>query len=395
MKRVYALVLILSMILAGCRGTTDNSSDVETAANSELTEDSQKATEVPVTEVPVTEASASEASASEASASEVPASEASASEVPTIVPAAVPTGDTLVDQSSEGVDSSDVLEPIVLDYTYSRKPPVANWSSFAKKLGSLNSSNRWGSALDLRLSDLSELDLTNEFDRMMNIVYDSITKWPEKLPAGFDPASVMENGKNPGIGIRSLHEQGITGKGINIAIIDQPLLLEHIEYGNQIKLYDEVNAGGTPGSMHGPFVASLSVGKSCGTAPEAGLYFIGCYNMDLSSRVPKIDHTYFVEAIDKLIEINKNLPSDEKIRALSISAVWSPDNVGYNELSEAILRAKEEGIFVISGNLFETYSFWDYGLAKDPLSDADNKESYSIYPWENTGAFLASSAIYW
>ncbi|MDF2907329.1 MAG: hypothetical protein K0R34_2650 [Herbinix sp.] len=43
-------------------------------------------------------------------------------------------------------------------------------------------------------------------------------------------AEIMENGTNPGLGIRELHKEGITGKGINVAIIDQNLLLHHPEF---------------------------------------------------------------------------------------------------------------------------------------------------------------------
>ena len=36
----------------------------------------------------------------------------------------------------------------------------------------------------------------------------------------------MENGKNPGLGIRALHGQGITGEGVSVAIIDEAIFLE-------------------------------------------------------------------------------------------------------------------------------------------------------------------------
>ena len=45
---------------------------------------------------------------------------------------------------------------------------------------------------------------------------------------------IMEAGKNPGLGVRSLHERGITGKGINVAIIDQNMVLDHPEFAENI-----------------------------------------------------------------------------------------------------------------------------------------------------------------
>lgn len=84
----------------------------------------------------------------------------------------------------------------------------------------------------------------------------------------------MEEGKNPGLGIRELHEQGITGKGVRVAIIDQKLLTDHEEYRDKLVSYTEYgSAGKEPPSMHGPAVASLLVGEHCGVAPGVELVY--------------------------------------------------------------------------------------------------------------------------
>ncbi len=260
---------------------------------------------------------------------------------------------------------------------HTSKPLVAHWSMLEKTPMKLTDSNMWGDAYDFRLADLSGLDLSGEYEGMKNIVYDSFTKWPDKLPKDFDPVTIMETGKNPGLGVRSLHEKGITGKGVNIAIIDQPLLLQHQEYAGQIKLYEEANAD-SQSSMHGPFVASLSVGKDIGVAPDAGLYFIGIYSFNDKMET---DRTYDADAIDRIIEINAGLPKEQKIRVISISACWCPDNNGYEEITAAIERAKKEGIFVITCNMFENYGFWQYSLDKEPGTDPDKEESYQNIEW--------------
>ena len=51
----------------------------------------------------------------------------------------------------------------------------------------------------------------------------------------------MEIGKNPGLNIRKLHKEGLTGKGIGIAIIDQNLLVDHSEYKDQLRMYEEIH----------------------------------------------------------------------------------------------------------------------------------------------------------
>jgi hypothetical protein len=79
---------------------------------------------------------------------------------------------------------------------------------------------------------------------------------------------ILEKGKNPGLGVRALHERGITGQGVKVAIIDQNLAQPfHLEYRDRIIEYFDVGTDQPPelGSMHGPAVASLLVGQSCGT----------------------------------------------------------------------------------------------------------------------------------
>ena len=84
-------------------------------------------------------------------------------------------------------------------------------------------------------------------------------------------AQIMERGKNPGLGIRALHERGVTGKDVNVAIIDQNLLLNHPEFAGKIAAYYDTGCGTeeNSGSMHAPAVTSILVGDSIGVAPDA------------------------------------------------------------------------------------------------------------------------------
>jgi hypothetical protein len=123
---------------------------------------------------------------------------------------------------------------------------------------------------DYRSTNLSALDLTHSLDGLLTSDFDTKTVWPstKKLPAGFDIQKIMEFGKDPGLGIRHLHAQGITGSGVGIAIIDQPMLVDHQEYATRLRLYEEINvAPNEHSAMHGPAVASIAVGKTVGVAP--------------------------------------------------------------------------------------------------------------------------------
>ena len=237
-----------------------------------------------------------------------------------------------------------------------------------------NSDNTW--QMDLRNSDLSSFDLRNSSKDLFYADFDSQTTWPsaERMPADFDPQQIMEIGKNPGLGLRQLHAQGITGQGVNIAIIDMPLLTEHQEYAGQLKWYEELNVGiEDPAQMHGPAVASIAIGKTVGVAPQAGLYYIGTGD----NLTTGLFHAHYLAlGIRRILEINRQLPEDQKIRVISISAGWTPSDSGYSEIQTAAEEAKATGMLVICSSVEEVHGFKFHGLGRSPLADADAFESY-------------------
>jgi hypothetical protein len=241
--------------------------------------------------------------------------------------------------------------------------------------------------VNLEHCDLSELDLTDKFDILIYSSFDTKTQWPSELPEPFDPGPIMEAGKNPGLGIRGLHEMDITGKNVGVAMIDYALLTGHREYRKRLKFFEEIQAAHKQAHMHGTAMSSLAVGKRIGTAPGANLYFIAASNMKRQKKGTsraKLDFSNTAKAVIRLLEINERLPEHKKIRVISISTSWAPGNDGYAEMDEAVNRAKEKGIFVISSNLFETYGykFFFHGLDRNPLEDPDDFSAYSVIGWE-------------
>ena len=198
---------------------------------------------------------------------------------------------------------------------------------------------------DLRGKDLSTKNLVDvPVDILRTTEFDTETIWPEKekLPKNFDPEKLLEESKNPGLGIKELHEQGITGQGVVVAIIDQKLDINHPEYKNSVvdyKEYDE--AGKEEVSMHGPAVASLLVGKDCGVAPGARLV----YKATPSGR----SFLSEAQALKDIIEDNKNVPQNEKVRVVSCSIDYMLEKPepGLDEWIDALKKAKELGIFVV------------------------------------------------
>jgi hypothetical protein len=245
-----------------------------------------------------------------------------------------------------------------------------------------NSSNTF--QMDLRSADLKKLDLSKSNADLLHALFDSKTQWPsaDKMPPDFDWQKTMELGKDPGLGVRVLHKQGITGKGVNIAIIDQPLIINHVEYPDRIKLYEEINiVPGTPSQMHGPAVTSIAVGKTAGVAPDANLYYIATWMFDPADSGKSLTYTYYAQAIRRMIEINKALPEDQKIRIISMSVGTNPSAKDYDQFLSAIDEAKAAGIFAIHVGLEQTYGWRYMGLGRDPLSDPNDFQSYKPAAW--------------
>lgn len=181
-------------------------------------------------------------------------------------------------------------------------------------------------------------------------------------------AKILENGKDPGLHVRRLHEQGITGENVTVAIIDQPLLTGHPEYAGKIEKYYTVGLSekDSPSSMHGPAVASLLAGNTIGTAPGAKLYYAALKFWERNA--PEMG----AQALDWLIGQNEALPEGEKIRAVSVSADLTNTEYFDNPAvwDEAVNRAREAGILVLDCRAdYDTCVFWPSFFDPDQRDD--------------------------
>ena len=83
----------------------------------------------------------------------------------------------------------------------------------------------------------------------------------------------------------------------------------------------------------------------------------------------------------RVIEIKENLTENEKIRVISISKGYGSQDKGYRELAEAINRANEENMFVITTSTEQYYDFNLFGAGKDYMGDPDDTASYYPAKW--------------
>ena len=191
---------------------------------------------------------------------------------------------------------------------------------------------------DVRNLDVSAYSLG--LDLIRTLWFNENTKWSPG-DAAF-ASQVMDQGKNPGLLVRSLlHAVGIQGTGVNVAIIDQNMFLDHPEFAGKIVEYADFGCNMTDGSMHGPAVTSLLIGSTIGTAPGARVYY---------AAVPswKLDAAYYADALNWIISRNAQLAEGNKIRVVSVSAAPSDSLYANGTLwDQARSLAEAAGILVL------------------------------------------------
>lgn len=195
-----------------------------------------------------------------------------------------------------------------------------------------------------KAKDLTKIETAELKELAPTFWFNQDTVWPASCKAY--AAELLEEAKNPGLGVRALHKSGVTGKGVNVAIIDQPLFDDHPEYAGKFAAYKNLCTGeGSDSSMHGPAVMSLLVGKTIGTAPGARVYYAAAPSW-------LADAKYYADALDWIVEQSTKLPANSKIRVVSVSAApsgrGSPFTKNNEMWDEACKRAAKAGILVLT-----------------------------------------------
>ena len=204
--------------------------------------------------------------------------------------------------------------------------------------------------LDVRSCDISEWDLRDytALELADVLTFDDKTVFPpkSKLPARFYPEFILQNGTNPGLHLRSLHEQGIDGRGISVAIIDQNLLTTHRDYRRSLVWYQEVfSYKDVPASMYGTAAASILVGRRGGIAPRARLFYFAA---QFAEKNGHLDAMPIVDALEQIIDLNTKLPPDIKIRVVSIASGFGPEDNGFEAFTQTVRKLSQSGVAVFT-----------------------------------------------
>lgn len=215
---------------------------------------------------------------------------------------------------------------------------------------------------DLRRTDLSRLSL----NLLCTLTFDMHTRWPASATAsGFSPSVWLERGKDPGLQVKTLHVQGVTGQGVGVAIFDKPILRGHHEFKGRLAYRRLAPKLKRHLHFHGISCASILTGRTCGVAPKADLYYMA---------VPDVGRNffYYTLAMGELIKINRRLPQGRKVRIVSISDGIAPDDKDRSAWEAAVSDARREGIAVLYSNTLEGFAWGGC----PPTMDRDNPENY-------------------
>ncbi len=236
-----------------------------------------------------------------------------------------------------------------------------------------------------------DMDLTEYENALRRISFNEKTFSnisSENLPENFKPKEIFEKGKSMGLGIDDVHKMGYTGKGMSIAVIDSGTMCKNGKQHNALKFKEyyvpeaEKTPDGKPKQcldyFHG-LATSYIVQQ---IAPDADLYYYAESNIENNGDA-------LVQNLQAIIDKNKTLPDDKKIRIVSLSfAVHSGNRA---QALEKIKELESQGVWVFSSdkqtkeeiNNKEFFpNFWDkfgYLEKKNPMGDIDDFNNYQIF----------------
>jgi len=197
--------------------------------------------------------------------------------------------------------------------------------------------------------DLSALDLREHKDLFMYAPTESMPRsgirgwttnviWPspDKMPDGFNPMEIMERAKRPNT------NAGATGRGINIAVIDNMLDTTNPEYAGQIKYFEgAIDGQQLPPNKHASMVVGHIAGQHTGMAPDANIYF---FTKRTYPDRKKFDQE-ICKVLQDVIKFNNAQTPENKIHILSCS--WGARKKYSPQVYELFDQLEASGVKII------------------------------------------------
>lgn len=229
-----------------------------------------------------------------------------------------------------------------------------------------------------------DIDWSNSREVFDFLSFDEITfsNTPkEHLPEGYDPNQVFENGKSIGLGIKEAHANGYTGEGVSYAMIDSGTLCNDglnkdgknklsQHNGITFKEYHEAPSSNPDYINHFHGLATSYIAQDI--APSGDLYYYAA-----SSGGPTKD-TEVLENLKAILEKNKTLPGNQKIRFVSMSMPL----YGGEEAKQVVAELEAQGVWVFYSGCPEDNKHGYLGKI-DPMASSDNFNNYQIMSGDN------------
>lgn len=181
------------------------------------------------------------------------------------------------------------------------------------------------------LSNCTFGNISHEILRRLSI--STYTLLPRVHPFNLDLKSYINKD------IQELHNQGITGAGINVAVIDQGFPTVHDEFKECLKDYKDYQTNSH--SFHGITVISSLAGKNLGVAPNANIYFYG-----IREAKQNLICEDTIKALKDIYERNIN---GENIRIVSISGYAHTLSSEFESIKENL---KSQDCYIIDSPTF-------------------------------------------
>ena len=237
--------------------------------------------------------------------------------------------------------------------------------------------------------DLSGLDLRNYGNFFMShptgwASHTGVYGWtenviwptPDKMPIGFNPQQYIDTKKHQPE-TDALHQENITGRGINIAIIDSLFNPGHAEYKDKIKYFQgpliKMSKDAPKTEHHGSMVVGCAVGKTTGVAPDASVYYFtrAKTNQDRGRET--------IAVLKSVLEFNKKQSPKDKINILSCS--WAPqqmttNDAEYQQVMKLFQEIESTGVKIIYCGGNKTKNSFAVSVADFLPTSKDTKTEY-------------------
>ena len=187
----------------------------------------------------------------------------------------------------------------------------------------------------------------------------------KNFPKNFNPETVFEKGKSIGLGIDDVHKMGYTGKGMSIAIIDSGTMCKNGKQHNALK-FKEYNVASAEknnpdlNNFHGQSTSYIAQE----IAPDADMYYYA-----------GTDGDGLVQNLQAIIDKNKTLPDDKKIRVVSMSFSLNGDR---KKALEKVKELEAQGVWVFSCDEQFLAKGFGYLEKKDSMGNVNDFNNYQL-----------------